>query len=191
MNIIGFYAINRTIANSEGEVIQSPPYLKWLLKHPEDTFQVFYECCINDLLSIIGIQGQSKRELLTTTKLTLPHYKYRYIPNKFFSIKRNSHHLSYFCNMSQYTPNFDVSNLKALDNETEVDYCLRLASEAKCLGLELCKALNDIGIQPGSLTSLYRIYQNAKLSNPQLNIDYEWLSKYIGDRLTVKVSHAH
>ena len=64
MDIVGFHIKNKTIANSEGEIIQTPPYLKWLLQHKNETIQVFYDLqsCIEPLLEVVGISGKNKDE---------------------------------------------------------------------------------------------------------------------------------
>ncbi len=183
MDIVGFHVKNTTIANSEGEVISSPPYLKWLLGHPQKTIQTLYdmESCIGYLLDILGIKNHVKDELFSTTKLVIQPYKYRYIPNKFFSIKRNNHHLSYFCNMRQYFLDFDPKLLDARNGESDREYCLRMANEAKRVGIELYKALSDLGIKPVSLTSLTRINDKAKMEN--IDLDIEWLKQHVGERI--------
>jgi hypothetical protein len=183
--IVGFHAKNTVIANSKGEIIESPPYLKGLLQHSEKTIQTFYhmESCVESLLSILGIQGSVKDELLTTTKLCIPPYKYRYIPDKFFSIKRNNHHLSYFCNMSQYFLGFDNNRLKLLDGESDRDYCLRIANEAKKIGVKVYSALSELGMYPTSLTSLSRIYELGGVFGGKLNWNYEQLKEFVGNKL--------
>lgn len=183
--IVGFHAKNTVIANSEGEIIESPPYLKGLLQHSEKTIQTFYhiESCVESLLSILGIQGSVKDELLITTKLCIPPYKYRYIPDKFFSIKRNNHHLSYFCNMSQYFLEFNDNKLQMLDGESDRDYCLRMANEAKEVGLKVYSALSELGLYPTSLTSLSRIYELGREFGNKLDLDYEQLKEFVGNKL--------
>lgn len=182
MDIVGFYVKNTTIANSEGEIIQSPPYLKWLLNHPPQTIQTFYhmEHCLDNLLNIIGINGKCQKELLTSTKLCIEPYKFRYIPNKFFSIKRSNHRLSYFCNMSQYFLEFDDSKLSIGINETDKEYCLRLANRAKEVGVIIYDSLVELGFNPTSLTSLSKIYESLKLETV---MEYDNLKKYINSKI--------
>lgn len=185
MEIIGFHVKNKTIANSKGDIIQNPPYLKWLLKHQSNSIQVVYDLqnCIEPLLNIIGINSRDRVNLLTSTELITKFYQFRYIPDKFFSIKRNNHHLSYFCNISQYFPENDKDLLKVLKSESDIEYCVRVANVAKNIGIEVYNTFQEMGLNVSSLSSLNRIYENNKSSEILQGKEYEDFKKMIYSKI--------
>jgi hypothetical protein len=97
--------------------------------------------------------------------------------------------MSYFCNLSQYFENFDAGNLVALNGEPDSEYCIRMAIEAKKIGETIYTSLESLGLNPASLTSLTRVYENAKINNVGLDLDFEWLKKHINDNLEKSFLH--
>jgi hypothetical protein len=145
---------------------------------------VFYDLGFlkDDLLNLAGIQGRSKDELLNTTQLEIHPYKFRYVPNKFFSIKRNNR-LSYFCDMNQYLGQSDGEKLQILDGENDVEYCIRLANDARKIGLKVNEILDEFNVKPLSLSSLSRIYDNVKNTNCDFKLSYDELKNTIENKL--------
>lgn len=91
-------------------------------------------------------------------------YKFRYIPNKFFSIAYGSQ-FTVFSDMSQY---MDSWSLDDGYNESPSDLALRKAYIALEVANEVYRALTKLGLHPKSLTSPIAVFEKEVLSKMDL-----------------------
>ena len=97
-------------------------------------------CCdlsiaVSNLVAILNIGAEKANELYGTTKLYIPPYHFRYIPSKFFSIKKQRA-FAYYGDLSRYV---GYSNGRSP---------LELAVLARDVGERIYKELEDSGFKP-------------------------------------------
>lgn len=158
MQLIGYHTNDNVIANSNGEVVTELPYLDWLLSETE-SIKVFWhlDYSVARILSLIEITEQQARKLLETGRLHDPPYELKYIPKRFFSIKKGASMASpfvFFNDVGQYhgeTP-------KPSDSPIE------RAREAQKLGEHVANILKGITLEePTSLASPVSVFQKQIL----------------------------
>lgn len=167
MKIVGYHILNGIIANSDEEINCNPPYLDFLLQPKEDTIRICYHLgyAIANLIKNIKLTKEECIELHEDTSLVIYPYELRYIPNKFFSIRKYGR-FAYYCDASQYMEYFDSSSL--ISNGQIEEQCIKLANKAKEVGEGVFKALEELGLKPDSITSPIRVYEKAVLEKLDL-----------------------
>ena len=167
MKILGYHITsNRILANSDGEVCTSPPYLDFLLERKPETIKVFYHMnySIANLLKMIGITKYEAQKLQNNNQFYTAPYNIKYIAGKFFSVKEGQYFGSPFAifgDMSQYRP-------ATFEGEETAETCLAKAREAQKTGEEVYKTLVSLGLSPTSLTSPVKAYEKEVLSKMNL-----------------------
>ena len=171
MKVIGYYCNNKgLLVNSDGDHTDTSPYLDFILRdstrpnEKEQTIQIFYNINYNvaNILKTIGITKEQGAKLNSTEELLIPPYKLKYVPNKFFSIKKGS----YFCNVSDAS---QYGNLRLEDDEP-LDTCIMRANKAAQIGQQVLEGMNSIGLYPTSITSPIRAFEREKLAKLDLPI---------------------
>ncbi len=157
MKVIGYSIDDHVIANSENEYakVVSDNILDFLSIQKKDVIRVFYhiDLDIANLLRHLHITEKQGKELLVNTyiKYGSNGIKLKYIPRKLFSIK-DSKHFTYYGNISPYNEQLDVS----IFNSSFIH-----ATEAKRIGEEVFKILNELGLEPTSLVNPSLAYFEA------------------------------
>jgi len=179
MRIVGYSIGDHIIVNSDGETCNNG-YLDWLIRHEDGVIRVVLDIQkdLSNLFNNTGISSGQLEELRQTTKLKVGSYKFRYIPEKFFSVKRNGAGFGYYCNIGQYFKNQKWISYFILNSNTQEAICYNIANTAKISGEIICKILTNCGIEVKSLTSLERIWENTS-QDVKVKCDYEWLKERI------------
>lgn len=162
MRIVGYHVSNKIAANSDGEVVTSPPYLDFLLEPKPDTIKVFYHIGYNiaNLLKAIDITKEEAQKLHDAEQLFLSPYKLKHAAGRFFGVSKGAY-FSTFCDMNQYTP----ANLQVDDT---VESCLAKARTAKETGEQVYTTLSSLSLHPTTLTSPVRAFEKEVLSRMKL-----------------------
>ncbi len=161
MKIVG-YAIGKEriiYVNGKQECSSYPPYLDFLTMQKPDTIRVIYDVTENtmNLMSLLKVSKDSQRELINTTKLTFCQYKFRYVYDKFFSIKGLGK-FAYYCDTKQYLIPW---NLTCSNNE---DILLEYAKLAKEIGECVYSILQEFGCEPTSLINPFHAYEECEFA---------------------------
>jgi len=156
MKVLGYHISDRGTVNSDGEVPNSLSLVEYLLQPKDSTIRVFYDLSysIGFLLTSLKFTTKELKVLREETKFRLPPYHFRYVPEKFLSIKRATA-FSYFSNASQYLK-YPISDLSLTP--------LTLANRAKNTGELVRNILNGLGIEVVSLTSPARAYEKSQVN---------------------------
>lgn len=153
MKVLGYHISDKEIADSDGIICNSPNFEFLLFPKPE-TIRIMYDLDYSiGMLGLFGMPRFSIIELNTTTRLTIEPYHIRYIQGKFFSIKRPGA-FTYYTNAKQYYPNYESSSI--LSAKTR-------AIDAKCIGEDVLRVFEDLGLDATSLTSAERAYTKTQM----------------------------
>lgn len=153
MRIIGYHISESITVNTEDGPLDGELPIEYLLKPKEDSIRLFFHLgySIANLLRMLRITEEEGRELLYTTFLHTSSYRLRYVPHKFFSIKRAGA-FAYFSDASQYR---QLPNAWLLKGSSE------LASMARAIGSEVYEVLKELGIEATSLINPVRAYEKT------------------------------
>ena len=156
--IVGFYAFrqgnNITVVNSDGDIIDKPPYLTELVTRYRDFTCIAYDidyltAC---LMYAIGITKEQGMELHKTEHLRIPPWHIAYFPDKFLGIDYGSgghHPFVNFCNMNQA----GYGKAEYSDKPITVEEAIGKAKEARDIGMDVARILNELGLDSSSINS--------------------------------------
>lgn len=166
MDIIGYHTSGNIIINSLGRGCAEPPYLDWLLQQPS-SIKLFYnlDYAVANIVWLIGLTKEEGAKLLDTGRLYLPPYELKYIPAKFFSVKKGFHHdapFVMFSNAQQYGLN------KLEDTTGDPKLAMNYTARAQAVGYDVYNTMELLGVKPNSLTSPISMFQKAILNNMDL-----------------------
>lgn len=163
MNIIGYHINKSVIATSEHEYCTESPWLEFLLRDSEraDTIRIMahLDYSVACLCKLIDLTDEECTRFFNAGKLYISPYTLRYVPGKFFSIKKGFDYNAQFINFS------DANQYKAVDLTAKPT---ALAESAHLTGAEVYQALVDIGLHPTTLTSPVRAWEKEKMKDMNL-----------------------
>lgn len=155
MNVVGYHITDEgLVVDSYGRVPFGTTPVEFLLRPQPDTIRMIYDLGYS-IGGVVTLFGKTTDDLGDgAAKLTKLPYHLKYIPKKFFSIKRVGAFV-YFADSSQYVgyPESDLSLGP-----------LVLATRAKEVGERVYQILKELGIDATSLTSPVRAYEKTQLS---------------------------
>ncbi len=140
MRILGYHISDNIIINSDGESVEKSPYIGFLLAKKPATIRVFdnLSVAVANLADMLNWGSEKTSELNETTKICIPPYHFRYVPNKFFSIKK-PRAFAYYGDVSRY--------VRYVDGKSP----LELAILARDIGERVYKELQFLGFKPINL----------------------------------------
>jgi hypothetical protein len=159
MRILGYHISGKVIANSDGEYRDKSPYINFLLCKKPSTIRVFYnmEDAVPRLMCLLNWGNGQFKELLETTKLCVLPYHFRYVPDKFFSIKKPKA-FAYYGDAGRYIEPLELEPLQS-------------ANVAKEVGSVVYEALSSLGVKPINILNPYRQYESQVLKLSEDSID--------------------
>jgi len=155
MKILGYAISEDVVINSDNEYQEQQSVLKFMLKRQPDTIRVLPNITysILELAEILGL-GNRVNELINTTFLKYPPYNFRFIPEKFISVKKTNYKISneygYFAYYNDLSKYVSIS-----ENEHTP---LKLAELAQQSGQEIYDTLTSLGLSPINLLNPDRQY---------------------------------
>jgi hypothetical protein len=151
MKILGYHISENSISNSDGEVQAKSPYIRFLTMPKQDTIRVLYNLkgSITNLLKMLNCNDAMIAKLLDTTRLTVNSYNFRYIPDKFFSIKKHNV-FAYYSDMKQYLA---IPNIETLSNTSRM---------ARDIGELVYAILKFMHADPKSLNNPVKAFEESE-----------------------------
>jgi hypothetical protein len=170
MKIVGYHAsLNDAgqciIADSDGDVSNSPPYTEFLMRDKGECIKVFYHlnmavACLCRAFDF----GESQCRKLYEGRIYCEGWTFKQRSGKFFSMRwGNSRIFTNFSDMSQY------EDWRLSPNPTTKDL-IQKAKDAKSVGEEVYAALVGLGLHPKSLVSPVNAFAKEVLSAMDLPI---------------------
>jgi len=159
MRILGYHISDNLIINSDGEYRDKSPYINFLLCKKPSTIRVFYnmEDAVNNIMKLLSWGNGQAKELMSTTKLHVAPYHFRYVPDKFFSIKKPKA-FAYYGDASRYVEPLEFEPSQA-------------ASVAKEVGIVVYETLSELGVKPINILNPYRQYESQVLKLSEDSVD--------------------
>lgn len=169
MKIIA-YSIDREtgIYTSDGRHQDESPYLEFIL---QDTAPETIQCFSNldfDVAGLLALLKPSPKELETLAEsesLSLPPYRFKYFPGKFFGLDKGfgaGHPFANISDIEQYDNSFDK-----IENRHDEEYWFGRAKAAHLKALEVYDIFVQLGLSPTNLISPKNVY-DTKLT--ELNL---------------------
>jgi len=170
-SMLGVYISNQGIATSlaKDNTRANPPYLDWLTDKVQaegtNNSAMFYhlDASVASLLKLIEVTKDEAAKLIDTHKLRIPPYRLTYYPGKFFSVDAGygaKHPYANFYNAGQYL----VTHFEPDEDDPSA---VAKAIEAETAGKQVVKALHQLGLDCGKLTSPVRAL-DSRLENLNL-----------------------
>jgi hypothetical protein len=155
MKILGYAISEDIVINSDNEYQQGKSILRFMLQRKPDTIRVVSNITysIMGISEIIGL-GKRVHELIETTFLKYPPYNFRFIPEKFFSVKKSNYIFNHCYGYFSYYN--DLSKYSSISENGHTP--LKLAELAQQNGQEIYDTLMSLGINPINLLNPDRQY---------------------------------
>jgi hypothetical protein len=169
MNIVGYHTILNEqgqciVADSDGDIIQEPPYIPFLMRDKGESIKIFYHLnmAVACLCKAFNFSEPQCRHLFEKGQLYYQGWTFKYMPNKFFSIR-----WARFGNFVNFSDASQYEDWKLLPNPT-IENVITKAKDAQRIGQEVYDALRQLDLHPVSLTSPIRSYEKEVLSKIDL-----------------------
>ncbi len=169
MRIVGYHIWNGIIANSDGQVCISPPYIDFLLQKQKDEIGIMYNLAQNvSALAKMCNMTEEEGKLLhdsSQKKVDIPPYKLRYVKDRFINLQKGYYKTApygYFYDAHQY------KDTKTEDDDT-VDKCIEKAKIAQQIGQEVFMTFNELGMHTERLISPVRAFEDTVLKKLKLS----------------------
>lgn len=169
MQIIAYSVDRETgIYTSDGRHQAESPYLEFIL---QDTAPGTIQCFSNldfDVAGLLALMKPSPKELETLAAkeaLSLPPYRLKYYPGKFFGLDKGfgaGHPFANICDIEQYDNSLDT-----VENRHDAEYWFGRAKAAHLKALEVYDIFVELGWSPTNLISPKNAY-DAKLTSLNL-----------------------
>ena len=176
--IIGYHVNSKGIIRSDTNAQFQKPFLDYLLE--KEAIKLFFDLdySVAKLIRLIGISKEEAAELSRNNELRLGNYNIKYIPNKFFSIKKYNNYNSQFACISDAQQYLQETIEYDADNEWAC--ALSYAQKAASIGEKVYGQLGYIGLRPTNLISPVKAYENEVLKFMNLPNDDDIEEKEAG-----------